>query len=110
MQDTKLDQADVVRIIKCLGHGCSIEAAADICEVDTRTVQRLLEKAGRRAADFHRLQLEKLDSPVEAVQMDELHGKTVKPKQGMEVIKVPKKLRKRLGKKRAKHGFIRLWP
>ena len=110
MQDTKLDQADVVRIIKCLGHGCSVEAAADICEVDTRTVQRLLEKAGRRAADFHRLQLEKLDSPVEAVQMDELHGKTVKSKQSTEFIKVPKTPRKRLGKKRAKHGFIRLWP
>jgi transposase-like protein len=110
MQDTKLVQADVVRIVKCLGHGCSVEAAADICEVDTRTVQRLLEKAGKRANDFHRLQLEKLDNPVEAVQMDELHGKTVKSKQSAKFIKVPKKLRKRLGKKRARHGFIRLWP
>ena len=42
--------------------------------------------------------------------MDELHGKTVKRKDKTEVIKVPKKLRKRLSKKRAKHGFIRLWP
>ncbi|MBE3144682.1 MAG: hypothetical protein IMZ61_12295, partial [Planctomycetes bacterium] len=72
-------------------------------------VQRLLEKAGKRADDFHRLQLENPGSPVEAVQMDELYGKTVKSKQGREVIKVPKKLRKRLGKKRARHGFIRLW-
>jgi hypothetical protein len=110
MQDTKLAQVDIVRIIKCLGHGCSVEATADICEVDTRTVQRLLEKAGKRANDFHRLQLENLDSPVEAVQMDELHGKTVKSKQDTEFIKVPKKLLRRLGKKRAKHGFIRLWP
>ena len=110
MQDTKLAQADIVRIIKCLGHGCSVEAAADICEVDTRTVQRLLEKAGKRANDFHRLQIEKLDSPVEVVQMDELHGKTVKSKHDTEFIKVPKKLLRRLGKKRAKHGFIRLWP
>jgi hypothetical protein len=110
MQDTKLAQVDVVRIIKCLGHGCSVEATADICEVDTRTVQRLLEKAGKRADDFHRLQLEKLDTPVEAVQMDELYGKTVKSKQDREFIKVSKKLRKRLGKKRARHGFIRLWP
>jgi transposase-like protein len=78
MQDTKLNHVDVVRIIKCLGHGCSVEATADICEVDTRTVQRLLEKAGKRADDFHRLQLENLDRSVEAVQMDELHGKTVK--------------------------------
>jgi len=110
MQYTKLPQADVVRIVKCLGHGCSVEATADICEVDTRTVQRFLEKAGKRAADFHNLQLEDLDEPLEAVQMDELHGKTVKRKDKSEVVKVPKKLRRRLSKKRAKHGFIRLWP
>jgi transposase-like protein len=110
MQDTKLYQVDVVRIIKCLGHGCSVEAAADICEVDTRTVQRLLEKSGKRAADFHRLQLENLDEPLEAAQMDELHGKTVKDKRNTELVNVPKKIRKRLGKKKARHGFIRLWP
>jgi len=110
MQYTKLREADVVRIVKCLGHGCSVEATADICEVDTRTVQRLLERADKRAADFHRLQLEDLDEPIEAVQMDELHGKTVKSKRNTAVVKVPKRLRKRLGKKRARRGFIRLWP
>jgi transposase-like protein len=110
MQYTKLPATDVVRIIKCLGHGCSVEAAADICEVDTRTVQRLLERAGKRATDFHRLQLENLDQSLEAVQMDELHGKTVKRKDKSEVVKIPKKLRRRLGKKRARRGFIRLWP
>jgi transposase-like protein len=109
MQDTKLPQADVVRIIKCLGHGCSVEATADICEVDTRTVQRLLENSGKRAADFHRLQLEKLEKPLEAVQMDELHGKTVKNKCDIELVNIPRMLRKRLGKKRARRGFIRLW-
>jgi len=110
MQNTKLPTADVVRIIKCLGHGCSVEATADICEVDTRTVQRLLETAGKRATDFHRLQLENLDQPLEAVQMDELYGKTVKHRDKTKVVKIPKKLRRRLVKKRAKHGFIRLWP
>ena len=110
MQYTKLPAAEVVRIVKCLGHGCSVEATADICEVDTRSVQRLLEKAGKRAADFHRLQLEALEHPLEAVQMDELHGKTVKRKDQSEVVNVPKKLRKRLSKKRARRGFIRLWP
>ena len=110
MQHTKLPQEVVVRIVKCLGHGCCVEAAADICEVDTRTVQRLLEKAGKRAADFHNLQLENLDESLEAVQMDEMYGKTVKRKDKIEVVKVPKKLRRRLRKKRAKHGFIRLWP
>ena len=110
MAGTKLPEEVVVRIIKCLGHGCSVEATADICEVDTRTVQRFLEKAGKRAADFHRLQLENLEEPLEAVQMDELHGKTVKDKRITEWVSVPKKLRKRLSKKRAKRGFIRLWP
>jgi hypothetical protein len=115
MQDTKLSQVDVVRIIKCLGHGCSVEATADICEVDTRTVQRLLEKSGKRAADFHRLQLENLDEPLEVVQMDELHGKTVKAKHNSKPVDLPRKLRKRLStcgraKKRARRGFIRLWP
>jgi len=115
MQDTKLSHADVVRIIKCLSHGCSVEATADICEVDTRSVQRLLGKAGKRAADFHRLQLENLDEPLEAVQMDELHGKTVRNKRNTELVDIPKKLRKRLSacgraKKKAKPGFIRLWP
>jgi len=109
MQYTKLSSADVVRIVKCLGHGCSIEATADICEVDTRTVQRLLEKAGKRAADFHRLQLEELEHPLEAVQMDELHGKTVKHKGETEAVNVPKKLLKRLSKKKARPGFIRPW-
>jgi transposase-like protein len=110
MEDTKLSHTDVVRIIKCLSHGCSVEAAADICEVDTRSVQRLSEKAGKRAADFHRLQLENLDQPIEAVQMDELHGRTVKDKHNTELVDIPQKLRKRLNKKKARPGFTRLCP
>jgi len=110
MQDTKLPEAAVARIIKCLGHGCSVEATADICEVDTRSVQRLLERGGKRAADFHCLQLENLDEPLDAVQMDELYGTTVKSKCNAESVKVPKRLRKRLRKKRARRGFIRPWP
>jgi transposase-like protein len=72
---SKLPEETVVRIVKCLGHGCSIEATADICDVDPRTVDRILEQAGRRAEDFHRLQLDQLDEPPEAVQLDELHGR-----------------------------------
>jgi transposase-like protein len=79
LQYTKLPEATVVRIVKCLGHGCSIEATADICEVDARSVSRMLAKAGRRAEDFHRLQLERLAHPLEAVELDELHGKVCKP-------------------------------
>jgi len=36
MQHTKLPVSDVVRIIKCLGHGCSIEAAAGRAALPTR--------------------------------------------------------------------------
>lgn len=75
LQYTKLPEETVVRIVKCLGWGCSIEATADICEVDPRTVERMLEQAGRRAEDFHCLQLERLEQPPEAVQLDELHGR-----------------------------------
>ncbi len=49
-----------MRVIKCLTHGCSIEATADICEVDARSVERLLERGGERAEDFHQLQLDRL--------------------------------------------------
>src|SRR5262245_57351250 len=35
---SKLPEQTVVRIVKCIGHGCSMEATADICEVDSRTV------------------------------------------------------------------------
>ena len=110
MQYTKLPEADVVRIVKCLGHGCSVEATADICEVDPRTVQRLLEKAGKRAADFHRLQLERLDASLDAVQLDELYGKTVRSQRHSEKTTMPKRVRRRFRKKRARRGFIRLWP
>lgn len=72
---SKLPGETLVRIVKCLGHGCSVEATADICDVDPRTVDRLLEQAGRRAEDFHRLQLDRLPAPPEAVQLDELHGR-----------------------------------
>jgi transposase-like protein len=72
---TKLPEETVVRIVKCLGHGCSVEATADICDVDPRTVDRILEQAGHRADDFHRLQLERLPASPEAVQLDELHGR-----------------------------------
>jgi hypothetical protein len=78
MQYTKLPEATVVRIIKCLGHGCSIQATADICEVDERTVQRMLERAGKRAEGFHHQQLQRLQEPIDAVELDELHGRVWK--------------------------------
>jgi transposase-like protein len=109
MQHTKIPEADVVRIVKCLGHGCSIEATADICDLDTRTVQRLLEKAGKRAEDFHRLQLERLEEPLEAVQLDELHGRVVKSPKKTETLPLPTRLRKPRGKKKGVRGFMQRW-
>jgi transposase-like protein len=84
----KLPEPTVVRLVKCLVHGCSVEAAADICEVTPRTVQRLLEKAGRRAEDFHRLQLEKLKQPLELVELDEMHGRAAPAKKGARPVKL----------------------
>jgi len=103
MAGAKLQQEVVVRIIKCLGYGCSIEATADICEVDPRTVERLLEKAGKRATDFYRLQLEKLQQPIEAVQLDELHGRVAKESKKGQNTKSQSIVRK------AVRGFIRRW-
>jgi transposase-like protein len=79
LEQAKIPAEVVVRIVKCLGHGCSVEATADICEVDARTVQRYVELAGRRAQDFHQLELERLDKPPEAVELDELHARVSRP-------------------------------
>jgi transposase-like protein len=82
MAKSKLPEETVVRMVKCLGYGCSVEATADICEVDPRSVELLLSKAGPRAEDFHRLQLEQLAEPIEAVEIDELHAPLASPKKG----------------------------
>jgi transposase-like protein len=74
LEGTHLPVETVTRIVKCLAHGCTIEATADICEVDPRSVQRLLAKAGPRADEFHHLQLERIKE-VPAAQLDELHGR-----------------------------------
>jgi transposase-like protein len=75
MEDGKLPIETLIRMVKCLGHGCSVAATADICAVDARTVEQILDKAGRRADDFHRLQIDKLSQPLAAVQLDELHAR-----------------------------------
>ena len=109
MAKTKLPEETVVRIIKCLVHGCSIEATADICEVTPRTVESLLKKAGRRAEDFHRLQLEKITQPLEVVELDELHGRSVPTKKGApaKLAQLPRELASVAA--RAARGFMRLW-
>jgi transposase-like protein len=107
---SKLPEETVVRIVKCLVHGCSIEAAADICEVTRRTVESLLDRAGRRAEDFHRLQLEKIAKPLEVVELDELHGRSVPPKERGEPIQLalpPSPVVADAA--RAARGFMRRW-
>jgi transposase-like protein len=110
LQYAKLPEETIVRIVKCLVHGCSIEATADICEVTRRTVESFLERAGRRAEDFHRLQLDKLTQPLEVVELDELHGRSAPPKEKGG----PRKLALLPGEvasdaARAARGFMRRW-
>lgn len=64
---SKLPEEIVVWIVKCLGQGCSVEATVDISEDDPRTVERYLEQAGRRAADFSQLQRSRMPHPAPAV-------------------------------------------
>jgi transposase-like protein len=108
MERSKLPEETVVRIVKCLGYGCSVEATADICEVDSRTVERMLFKAGSRAGDFHRLQLERLDEPIQAVEIDELHAPLASPKKGTRSALIAI-LAERVGDAAAR-GFTWLWP
>jgi transposase-like protein len=105
MARTKLPEDTVVRIVKCLGYGCSMEATADICEVDARTVELLLSKAGPRADDFHHLQLERLAEPIQAVEIDELHAPLASPKKGANPVLA---LLARLVGDEAARGFT--WP
>jgi transposase-like protein len=105
MARTKLPEETVVRIVKCLGYGCSVEATADICEVDPRTVELLLSKAGSRAEDFHQLQLDRLAEPIEAVEIDELHAALASPKKGRNALIA--QLANRVGDVAAR-GFM--WP
>jgi transposase-like protein len=110
LQYTKLPEETVVRIVKCLVHGYSLEATADICEVALRTVESLLKKAGRRAEDFHRLQLEKLNQPLEVVELDELHGRSAPPKKGALRSKLAQLLRGRASvAARGVRGFTWRW-
>jgi transposase-like protein len=109
MAHSKLPEATVVRIVKCLGHGCSLEATADICEVDPRTVELLLSKAGPRADDFHHLQLEKLQQPIEVVEIDELHAPLASPQKGGTEKLALLALANRVGDA-AVRGFTWLWP
>jgi transposase-like protein len=106
MEDTKLSEETVVQIVKCLAHGNGVEATADICETDPRSVQRILEKAGPRAQAFHRLQLEQLEQTINAVQLDELHGRVVGK---TPPSPTPKGRKRRRIKKKAKPGSMRRW-
>jgi hypothetical protein len=82
MRRTKPPEDAVVRVMKCLTYGCSVQATADICEPDVRSVERLAGMAGPRAEDFHRLRLQKLRPPPQVVELDELHAKVSRPPAG----------------------------
>jgi transposase-like protein len=110
LEYAKLPEETVVRIVKCLVHGCSIEATADICEVTRRTVESFLERAGRRAEDFHRLQLENITTPLEVVELDELHGRSAPPKKkgrAKKLAQLPAGVASDVA--RVARGFMRHW-
>lgn len=109
MQYTKLPVETVVRMMKCLTYGCSMEATADICQVDARTVQRLLERAGPRAENFHRLQLERLEQPPEVVELDELHAKVSRSPRDKKGGLQPLKRKLLAAVARVATGFTPLW-
>jgi transposase-like protein len=110
LEYAKLPEKTIVQIVKCLVHGCSIEATADICEVTPRTVESFLKRAGRRAEDFHRLQLEKIPQPPEVVELDELHGRSAPTKKGAvsrKLALLPSEVASDAA--RAARGFMRHW-
>jgi transposase-like protein len=79
MRYTHLPADTVERVVKCLTYGNSIEATADICGIDPRSVSRILERGGQRAEDFQQLQLHQLQRPPQVVELDELHAKVARP-------------------------------
>jgi transposase-like protein len=107
---TKLPEEQVVRIVKCLGHGCSIEATADICEVDSRTVELLLAKAGERAEQFHRLSLDNLPQPPAIVEVDELHASLIDRAQAHAKKGEPVEQLAAILDARAARGSTLVWP
>ena len=73
MEGTKIPQEKVQLIMKCLTWGNSVTATADIAQVDERTVQRIVERAGERAEVFHDRTAQDLETA--QAQFDEVHAK-----------------------------------
>ena len=99
---------DIMHGIALLCEGVSPRKVARVYKVDKDTVLRWLMEAAVHSEAVLGYMLH--DLHLSEVQMDELYGKTVRSKRKMGIVKLPKKLRKRLSKKKAGRGFIRLWP
>jgi transposase-like protein len=65
-----LSEEKVVQAVKCLTWGNSVEATADICGIDPRSVQRIVQRGGERADRFHRQKVREVETS--QVQMDEV--------------------------------------
>lgn len=110
MRYTHLPTETVQRVVKCLTYGNSIQATADICDIDPRSVSRILEQGGKRAEDFHALQLEKLERPPEVVELDELHAKVARLPAGKKGDRAPASSRLLAGAvRKAVTGFTWRW-
>jgi transposase-like protein len=73
MEGAKIPREKVELIMKCLTWGNSIAATADIAEVDERTVERIVRRAGERAGVFHDRAAQDLETA--QAQFDEVHAK-----------------------------------
>jgi transposase-like protein len=73
MEGAKISPQTVALIIKCLTWGNSVAATADIAEVDERTVERMVRKAGERAKVFHDRTAQDIETA--QAQFDEVHAK-----------------------------------
>jgi len=73
LEYTQLREDKVVLIVKCLTYGNSVDATADIAEVDPRTVQRIVDRGGTRAEAFHDQKAQELRTA--QAQLDEVHSR-----------------------------------
>lgn len=73
MENSKLSEEQVERLVKCQRWGVCDEGTADLCEVDIKTVHRFQKVASQRAEEHHHQVVR--DVEVDGVQLDEAHSK-----------------------------------
>lgn len=70
--NSKISEAQAVSVAEHLADGCSIKGTARLVKVDSSTVRRLNQKAGKHGQQFHEQEVH--DVAVSELQADERHG------------------------------------